>query len=221
MALGSTYRGGALSVELPKGFKLALKKTISEAFQKAEIEWIEPLRWVKVSGKLSRSYFIELMEADGKGNLHFRVSDHQMGGFAEGWATFHAWIFARIAVKRILPKETLYSDLFRLERVNLAQGQEFYSRGLIYHEKELIGFESVQTILEGRALTTSAIRKTPDVRRGDFVRIHFMSGNLNLSTQGVVQEPSYIFKPVRVIAGKYKKELQGQLLPGGIVEVHL
>ena len=81
--------------------------------------------------------------------------------------------------------------------------------------------ESRQTILEGYFLTTNAVQRLPDVRRGDPVTLKLISGELQLTTQGIAQEPASIRSNVRVMVLKTKKEMVGKLQDSNTVEVKL
>lgn len=135
---------------------------------------------------------------------------------------FEAWVKTLISKNRIQPNQKLKRSDFKLGTVNVAQGLPREYRGIIAREDASVeNSESKQTIFEGQFLTVSAIRKQPDIRRGDSVKINLISGELVLSTQGVAQEPASIGDRVRVITGKTKREVVGKLAGDQSVEVRI
>lgn len=144
------------------------------------------------------------------------------GPGADGWISFSAWIPAQVAIKRIQPGQILAPEQFTIQNVNVAMGMAFEYRGVIVgKETQIKGLEARQTVLEGQFLTSTAVQRIPDVRRGDSVRIQLISGDLVISTMGSVEEPGYLNGRVHVLASKTKREFVGSLLPGGIVQVKL
>lgn len=142
--------------------------------------------------------------------------------FAEGSVIFAAWVPAYVASRRVLPGERLLPGIFTVQEVNVAIGPAHDYRGVIFSGlQKLDGLESRQTVLEGQFLTSTAIERIPDVRRGDAVRIEMSSGGVVLSTQGFAEEPAYNEGQVRVMTAKGKRELVGKLQNGGVVEVSL
>jgi flagella basal body P-ring formation protein FlgA len=91
----------------------------------------------------------------------------------------------------------------------------------LIQDAELMHLESRQTILQGQFITSSAVQRIPDIRRGDSVRIRMISGGLAVSTQGTAEEPGYINGKMRVMANKSKREFVGELSADGVVEVKL
>jgi flagella basal body P-ring formation protein FlgA len=145
-----------------------------------------------------------------------------VNGFAEVSTNYTATIPARIAKVRISPNEKLTADMFVQQDVNVATGMAYEMRGLILPQTDDVSrLESRQTIMEGQFLTSSAVSKIPDIRKGDTVRIHIISGDLNLTAQGIAAEPGYEKNPIRVVVARSKHELTGELEAGGIVEVKL
>lgn len=135
---------------------------------------------------------------------------------------YEAWIKTWVAKKRILPHIKLNQDDFRVEEVNVAKGIPYEYRGvMVTADFPIQNVESRQTILEGTFLTTSAYQQEALVKRGDVVKLELQSGELSLTTQGVVQEPASVGGRVRVISIKSKKEFTGRLNADSIVEVKL
>ncbi|MEO5971325.1 MAG: flagellar basal body P-ring formation chaperone FlgA [Bdellovibrionia bacterium] len=197
-----------------------LKKQISESYGAAEVKFSGPIDWIKQTpGKKGKS--VQILNDNARGELRFSVAGTK-GEYSEGSLAFSAWIPARIAVKRVHPGELLRNEWFVTQKVKISTGTAREFRGvLLPSDNEISKLESVQTIMEGQFLTSSAVRNVPDVRRGDSVRIHLLNEGLILSTPGVAQEPGYLNRQIRVLTSKTKRELLGQLQPEGIVEVKL
>jgi flagella basal body P-ring formation protein FlgA len=129
---------------------------------------------------------------------------------------------ARVATTRIMPGEAIQAAQFIEQEVDVAHGMNHDIRGLIVSPSlELNRLETRQTVLEGQPLLSSEIKRMPDVRRGDPVRIQLVSGSLTLTTLGTASEPGYLDQQVHVMSQKTKRELIGTLLPDNIIEVRL
>lgn len=207
------------ALERKRGLQTLLKEELSKTYQGAKINFLSSVHWSRgePQGELTN---VSILGDDGKGNAHF--TGFSLGRMYEGWVGFSAYLPAKIALRRIHPGESLSPSLFLVQQVNVAEGQAHEYRGLIITGRfELDGLEAIQSILEGQFLVSSAIQRIPDIRRGDAVKIHLVSGKLVLSTLGVASEPAYLYRQVRVVAGRNKRELLGRLEPGGVVEVQL
>lgn len=135
---------------------------------------------------------------------------------------YEAWVNVPVATHRIYPNVKLKNDDFRIQPVNVASGPARDYRGvMIASETNFDRMESRQSILEGQFVVNSAVQKQPDVRRGDTVKLELVSGELSLTTQGVIQEPASIGAMVRVLTNKTKRELVGKLKENNTVEVAL
>jgi len=187
----------------------------------SRVELTSNIRWSRGSlpGKTDS---VSIISETPRGEVQFAVRGESARDYAEGWVTFAAWVPARVAIRRIHPGEKLSPDLFAAQEVNIASGMPYEYRGVIFpRDARVDGLEVRQTVLEGQFLTTSAVQRVPDIRRGEPVKIHLKSGDLTLTTHGVAGEPAYISGQVRVMTGKTKRELIGQLRDGGVVEVSL
>ncbi|MCM2322878.1 MAG: flagellar basal body P-ring formation chaperone FlgA [Oligoflexia bacterium] len=202
-----------------------VKKELSSRYPGARIELVGDIRWTR-GERPAQPTEVKIQNVTSKGELQFVVLS-RTGGAAnamasEGWVSYSAWLPARIALRRVLPGERLSDDQFVIQDVNVAMGNAFEYRGVILGtEVPVIGLETRQTVLEGQFLTTSAVQRVHDIKRGDAVRIHLISGELSISTLGIAEEPAYLKGRVRVMASKTKREFVGQLVDGGIVEVRL
>jgi flagella basal body P-ring formation protein FlgA len=152
-----------------------------------------------------------------RGEAHLSVN-----GSADVSAVYIAYVPARVSKVRISPNQKLLPEMFALQDVNVTTGMAYEMRGLILSQQEdVTRLETRQTIMEGQFLMSSAVEKIPDIRKGDSVRIHIISGDLNLSASGFAAEPGYEKNPIKVIVSRSKRELTGELEADGVVEVKL
>ena len=200
-----------------------IQAALSKKFPGARIEMTSPIQWLSHSGSSGEGIeSVVILSENLNGAARFRSTSKKNPFFAEGLVGFSAWVPAHIATRRIYPGELLSGDSFMSREVDIATGAARDYRGVLYPANRSIqGLESIQSILEGQFLLTSAVQRIPDIRRGDSVRIRMTSGPLVLSTLGIAEEPGYFNHSIRVIAGKTKKELSGELQTGRIVEVKL
>ncbi len=174
--------------------------------------------------KVSADQFkVSIVEDVGPSEVEFRVIDKVIGntiGIAR--AKYSIWKKAAVAKKRILPGEKISSESFLLEEVLVSQGMAREFRGVMISDSELLHeVESRQTILENQYITTTAVRRIPDVRKGDGVTIKLSSGEVQLSTPGIAEEASYLNNTIHVLSIKSKKVLVGTLIDRNLVEVKL
>ncbi len=198
-----------------------IKSELQAKVPGAKIEVTGPVRWMTALPAAQEVSAVRVLGVNAKGEaqIAIRMAD---GTRAEALAPYAAWVPARVAVKRVSPGESLEPEMFVTQDVNVASGQAYDLRGIILtHSTEITGLESRQTILEGSFLTSSAIRKIPDVRKGDAVRIRINADGVQLSTLGVAEEPGYLNGRLRVMTQKTKREFVGQLSAGRVVEVKL
>jgi flagella basal body P-ring formation protein FlgA len=224
MALLFLFASGAAAVQAAESaLEPLMRQELSKSFPEARIELMGDVAWTRGAWSPEESAAaprVRLTSLSPRGDARFTVSSEQ--GTSEAMVRYAAWVPARIAIRRIHPGEKLGSELFSLQDVNVATGQGYEYRGVILSKAtELSTLQSRQTVLEGQFLTSTAVEKIPDVRRGDVVRIELNAGELQLTTQGVAEEPAYLNTQVRVMAGKTKRELVGMLKPNGVVEVNL
>jgi len=133
-----------------------------------------------------------------------------------------AWALGWVAQKRVLPGEALSVDSLKVQDVNIAEGLAHEFRGVMLSPSEdLSRLEARQTLLEGGFVTSSAVRRIPDLRRGDVVRLEVLSGEVRLSTAAQALESGNLNQRIRVQASKSKRELVGVVREGGVVEVKL
>jgi flagella basal body P-ring formation protein FlgA len=198
-----------------------LRREISKQYPGANIGIEKDFHWTR--GQLPENFEnVSIQGESARGELMFAVTNTDTQRESTGWVGFSAWVPAWVAVHRVHPGEKLTSEMFTRRDINVATGQAREYRGVILEpETRLAGLEARQSVLEGQFLTSSAVQRTPDIRRGDAVRVQLISNGLSLSTLGTAEESAYIDGNVRIMASKTKRELLGKLLPGGIVEVKL
>ncbi len=198
-----------------------LKGQIKKLYHCDEVTLIGSIKWLR-GDILASVDEVTVLNDDSNGSIHFTVMDKVAGNSSEGSVSFSAWILAKVAVRRIYPGELLSLDAFISKKIDLSVGLGHEYRGdIVQANIELKNLESIQTIIEGQFLVKSAIRKTPDIRRGDSVRIHLISGDLTLATVGIAEESGYLSHQIRVMTRKEKRQLLGLLRSGHVVEVPL
>lgn len=164
---------------------------------------------------------VRILSESGTGTADYSAI-YSDGTTAIGQVRFSAMVPTFVASKRVHPGEKLSRGDFQIQPINVAQGLAYQYRGVMLGAKEKIeGLQARQTILEGQYPLTNGVERIPDIRRGDPVELKIVSGDIQLSTMGQVQEPGYLNQNVRVLTQKAKKELVGKLKAGGIVEVRL
>ncbi len=127
-----------------------------------------------------------------------------------------------VAKRRYRPGETLISEDFDLQEIDVAQYLPFeakqeYLSGPI----ENAAYEAYATILEGRPLLSQNVKAAPKIRKGDRVRIEVISGGVVLEAAGVAQEMGYVAQPMKVKLPLGQKELTGLVTKDGRVQVGL
>ena len=135
---------------------------------------------------------------------------------------YTAWIKAPVATRRIYPNSKIKAEDIRIQSINVASGPAREYRGVLAAaDTNFANMESRQTILEGQFVTTSAIQKQPDIRKGEMVKLELNSGDLSLSTQAISEESASVGDKIRVMTLKSKKEILGKVKEDHSVEVNL
>ncbi len=197
-----------------------LRRELGKKFANASIEFLPGSSFPVWREGLEPKH-VRILSESGTGTADYSVS-YSDGSSSIGQARFSAMVPTLVATKRIRPGDKLSRGDFTLQPINVAQGLAYQYRGVMLGAKEPVdGLQARQTILEGQYPLSSGVEKVPDIRRGDTVQVKILSGEISLSTQGLVQEPGYFNQNVRVLTQKTKKELTGRLKEGGIVEVRL
>jgi flagella basal body P-ring formation protein FlgA len=198
---------------------------IAKTYPEARVELTSQIHWDAIQAPESINS-VSVLSESAKGEVQFLArtdaDEITASSTSKGRVTFSAWVPAQIALRRVTPGEKLSADLFVFQDVNVAQGPHREYRGVILGKQiDVAHLEARQTILEGQMLLSNAVRRVPDVRRGDVVRIEINSNGIVLSTQGTAQEPAYLNSQLRVMTQKSKRELVGKLHSNGVVEVRL
>lgn len=202
---------------------------LSSRFPGARIALVEDIHWVQAPPNSdAMPVSVVISEPNARGQVQFTLQNKVIVNNNEillpsyGWVAFQALQKAYIAHHRVMPGEEIKSTEFSIQEVNVASGGPHEYRGVILDPKtEISQLEARQTILEGQPLLSTAVQKTPDVRKGDVVRVEIISNGLTLSTQAMASEPAYMNGRVRVLTDKTKRELAGKLIAAGLVEVKL
>ena len=224
MSIGISLTGAAFSSEIPRQdatdhVSVLLKAELAKSYPGARIEITGPFNWVR--GSLMKDVEnVAVLGDNSRGAAQFLVNGG--GASAEGYVSFAAWTKVPIAIRRVQPGERLTKEIFDVQDMNVATGSAHEFRGLILPAStDFSSLEARQTILEGQYPVSSGVRRVPDVKRGDSVRIQLDTGSVTLSTLGVAEEPAYINGQVRIVASQSKRQFVGKLLEGNIVEVKL
>jgi flagella basal body P-ring formation protein FlgA len=201
----------------------SINSELSKRFPNARVELTDEIHWTssRPEGVIES---MRVGDENARGQVGFTVETRDEQGLHRGYgfATFAAWLPARVAVRRVMPGEKLQDDQFTYRDINIASGTERDYRGVILDQKtEIAHLQARQTLLEGQPLLSSAVERVPDVRRGDSVRVQIISNGLTLSTQATASEPGYFNNPIRVLTDRTKRELSGKLVATGVVEVKL
>jgi flagella basal body P-ring formation protein FlgA len=207
--------------EFDTNLRKKIKAELSKVYPSFEIEIKGNLRWITAPSPHAVKS-VTLLGGDSQGHARFFARGDNLGDSSEGTVDFSAWALGGIATKRIHPGDRVDASSFTEQKIDVAVGSAREYRGVILPLSSLISnLEATQTIFEGQYLTSTAVRKIPDVRRGDALQVEIKSGALLIRTSGIAQEASYLNRPLKILTVKGKRELIGQLMPGGVVEVKI
>lgn len=194
-------------------------------YPEATVELSRQVKWIRgafAESDLLKDLPVTLLGESAQGEVTFEVWSQDKVLRAEGSLRFSAWLEGRKAARRIQIGEHLSDDLFRVARVDIAQGSAYeIKHSLASAQQSVEGLEARQTISEGGWLLTHAADRIPDVRKGDRIPIRLLSGELTLTTTGIAQETGVRKQRIKVISTKGKREFIGELGEDGSVEVHL
>lgn len=197
----------------------AIADEISQHFSGARIDVLSAAKFQRAlpSNEIEKVRFVS---ENGRGEA--MLSFETAAGSVVGSVQFAAFKKVYVAKRRIQPSEHVQPEDFDLREINIASGMAHDSWGLfVSSETALKSVESKQSILEGQFLMSTQIRNAFDVKRGDALKVRLVSGEISLSTQGIVQESGYVGESVRVITAKSKREFTGKLTAQNTVEVAL
>ncbi len=218
---------GDSTIPLHERLSTLMKSALTEKIADAEIR-IPSLE--KICARPPLSEYAELkrvrlVEDKATGVALFEVNGQTTGGQDQAdlvQTPYSAWKRAIVAKRRIYPNSKLKSEDFTISEVNVASGSAREYRGVMLPAgSELAGLQSKQSILENQFVTVQAVEKSPDLRRGDMIKLDLVSGELTLSTQATAVEPGVIGDRIKVLTTKTKKEMVGVLREDHSVEVRL
>jgi len=213
MAAAAFFGGAALSLADDSAATTMIRAELASRYPGTRIDLAKVTSSASIESAATGSA-ISLIEEDGRGTARFRL------GGVDVSVSFHAWMKAPLAVRRIRPGERLDKSLFLEREIDVSSGFAREFKGIIIPPgTDLSSLEARNTILEGAFPTVPGVVEIPDVRRGDAVRVRVLSGGLALVTRGIAQEPSYRGGQVRILASSTKMEMVGTLGADGIVEV--
>ena len=196
--------------------RAALRGEIETLFPSAEIE-VEEIALNGAPGneqKYSKEDVIRNVQEAGPGKFTFLI------GETSGTAKVKVWRMLYTARSRLSPHHVLRDADLELKRVNLLDPQVRPLRTVLLREDSKISsLETRQTILAGQFITDPAVRKIPDIQRGEIVRVEMHSGRLRLRSNGKANEEAYIGDEVHITVDATKKNITGKVIDKGLVEV--
>ncbi len=212
----STLQERALSVQI-NGAAVA---QLNRKYPGAKIALLSAVH--QAGGETFRHFQMATLNSEPRPGEARIIYTNDDGTYSEGAVNYTATLPAKIAVRRIHPGETLTSELFVEQNVNITDGIAHESWGNFFPTNDPIsGLEARQTILEGQFLTLSAVQRIPTVKRGDPVRVSLITDGMVLTTQAIAQESGYTDSMLHIMTTSTKRELVGRLLADGSVEVRL
>jgi flagella basal body P-ring formation protein FlgA len=215
--------GRSLHEHLSDLMKTALTEKIAGA--EVRIPSLEKICSQRPLSDYSEVTRVRLVEDRPNGIALFEVSGRTASGTDQAdlvQTPYSAWKRALVAKHRIYPNTKLKKEDFTVSEVNVATGSAREYRGVMVPAgTELSGLQSRLSILENQMVTTPAVEKSPDLKRGDLIKLDLVSGELTLSTQATAVESALIGDRVKVLTTKTKKEMVGTLREDHSVEVRL
>lgn len=135
---------------------------------------------------------------------------------------YRAKVTAAVATQRLKFGQKISTNDYSMQEIDVTSGLYREIRGLlITDESKLSKMQAHQTLIENQPILSSGVIVSPDIQRGESVKLKLVSGGLSVNTTGIAQEPSYIDQPIRVMSLKTKREVSGILRNGNTVEVQL
>lgn len=121
-----------------------------------------------------------------------------------------------IATKKIPYRGIINSDNTKLKKVKISSDiDDYLSESDL--DSELI---SKQLVRKDEIVFKSLTKQMPDVKRGDQVKIHLISGNILIKTKGRVRRDCRIGDEVQVTLKKTRKRMKGELKTGNLVVIN-
>ena len=200
----------------------SVRRELAARYGGAKIEWTSaPTLNGEVPAPAPGQSRVQIESEPAPGVVRFVVSGFG-GARTTGSIGFRAYTPAWIALRRIMPGEALRADDLSRRMIDVSSGLAHENRTLLLPEEaRLETLEARHTILEGSFITTAAVKRAPDVRKGESLKVRLQAGALELSSQGIAEESGSRGDTVRVQILKTKRTLVGRLLEDGSVEVRL
>lgn len=219
----SSFHASAFAIDHPNTLSQRIHKALSDRLPYAEVR-------IPNLEKLSQSQEIR----DLKSIADVRVIEDRSNGVAildligdDGASVriqtpYQAFVNAPVANRKILPNTRIKAEDFRVEKINVAVSPAREYRGsMVTDLANLENSETRQTILEAQFVVSSAIQRSPDVRKGEMIKLQMVSGDLSLTTAATVLENGSIGDRVRVLTSRTKKEVVGKIKSDHTIEVNL
>jgi len=213
----------ALALESSTILSNRIHQTLSEKMPYAEIRIpnLEKLSKSAEIENLSSLSTVRLIEERGNGVAIFDLIGAD-GASVRIQTPYQALVTVPVANHKILPNSKLKKEDFRIETVNLALSPAKEYRGsIVLDQSKLENTETRQTILEGQFVLNQSIQRSPDVRKGELVKLQMNSGDLSLTTAATVLENGSIGDQVRVMTSRTKREVVGKIKLDHSIEVSL
>jgi flagella basal body P-ring formation protein FlgA len=226
-AQSATSPSRSVSSSIAEHLSTLIKKSLAEKITGAEVKIPSFEKLVKSAtfANFEEIASVRLVEDKPNAIAVFEVSgtNEQNKEISQTIQTpYEAWVKVPVAIHRVYPNAKLKAEDFKIEEMNVASGNIREYRGVLASaQTDFNNMESRQTILENQFVTTPAIQKQPDLRRGDMVKLELVSGELSLTTQGILQEAGSVGDHVRVLTVKTKREITGIVKNDHSVEVNL
>jgi len=199
----------------------AVRAELSKRYGGARIEWAsEPAlnAVTRVEGRTENLVAIEAEPSPGVARFFATTGQSRVSGSIG----FHAFVPTWVASRRLMPGETIKREDLSRQWIDVSTGLARESRGvLLPADAPIEHLEARQTLLEGGFVTSAAVRRAPDLRKGEPLKIRLQSGAIEVTAQGVAEESASQGETVRVQSLKTHRTLVGRLLEDGSVEVRL
>ena len=93
-------------------------------------------------------------------------------------------------------------------------------RGVATRIKDVVGFEAVRNLVEGREIRINSLRKAAMVKKGDQVTLVAESGPMKITAPGIAREKGFKDSLVQVLNLQTKKTVFGQVVDSQTIKVN-
>lgn len=213
----------ATSGENARGVADLVEQELRAKYPGTRIEVAQPVTLPGgVAAAKVQGVFLARDNQRGKAVFRFRVEEMGVIRHVESEVSYTAWMMAPVAKVRVRPGMRLSADQFQVREINISDGMNSQLYGLILPVDTVFEqLEAMNTILEGQSPLSHAVRRVPDLKRGELVQVKISSGGLIVSVPAVLQDSAYSGGQARVLTQKTKRELVGTLSTDRQVEVSL